>query len=411
MCGLLSFVDGKRAAPRLTRFGVEGSDMTALSDPQQLHLEAYQGFSCTLCGRCCRRPWRVVVEPEVEADVRGSAIFATREKEGYVPIEVSPEDDKLRLGRRDNGSCLFMDETTQGCELHLEVGLERKPLGCQMFPYRAVTTPTGTYIYQSWACPPVVEGCSDNTEEIKEQLGRLLQKFPSAPAELPDYEQPVRLTPDVHISWPSYLSLERRLSEGFDPEQPLSSILGMTLNVLRLAADHPQGDIETWPELGVWPDDLSFETSLLSLYASIALAVIETEHQPERREEVHEALQNGQPVASLHLGMTLPPFRIDAPTSPLFRQTFHRYVRNVLSGKLLLSPSVGARLLTVAAGYAMLWFYAEAHRQHRGEAEVTLEAITEAFDLVEQELSHYRHLECFFLDCEKTLLELVSSPV
>ena len=384
----------------------QGKNSQKMTQPGggDFHLLDFQGFTCTACGLCCTRPWGIGIEPEVEPGIRGSRLFAQRQREGYLPISIAEDTCLPKANRKSNGDCMFLAEENQ-CGLHSELGAQGKPVGCQIYPYRAVSTPTGTYFSQSWVCPPVVAGLDRNVEENRGQLQELLRRFPDAAARLPDNDLPVRLTADVHISWTSYLHLEKRLLEGYHRDRPADSLMAIVTSLLAVA-NLPDKVGDDWPALGKLADDMSFERELLTMYLTGIISAIETEHDLERRAGVQAALAGGAPVVSLHLGTTLPCLSRETPQSPRLLEAFERYFRNMVAGKNLLSPSLVKQLLALAIGHAMLEFYAEAFRLKRGEAELSLESLTCAFEIVESQLFHSDTLAPFFVDFESTLLVL-----
>lgn len=367
--------------------------MTATS-AEALHLQSFQGFQCTSCGLCCTRPWGVPVDAAVEPGIRSSAVFDRMEREGYVPIALG-DDGFTRVARNERGDCLFLDDELR-CGLHAELGAHGKPSGCQMFPYRAVRTPDGVFFSQSWVCPPVVAGKDSNAEENLAQLADLVRLFPDAVGVIPDEEFPVAVSREVRISWNDYVILEERLLQGFQPSRPALSLLALAVDLLS-GVEGP---------LGAVPEDCSLEEALLTMYLQGLVMAVETQDHLERQQLVGEALQGGGAVVSVHGGVTLPLFSLEACQSPLLLEAFERYALNMIAGKNLLRPSVIRQLLALACTYPLLSFYCEAFRKDRGEAELTLEAMTLAFEVVESELNHSANMAPFFIDFEATLEKL-----
>ncbi len=366
----------------------------SIAQSETLHLQPFQGFRCTSCGLCCTRPWGVPVDAAVEPGIRASAVYAEKQRQGYVPIHLD-DDGFTRVARSPKGDCLFLEDDLR-CSLHAELGPLGKPSGCQLFPYRAVRTPDGVFFSQSWVCPPVVAGTDDNVEENREQLAQLVRLFPEAAGSLSDEEFPVALSREQRISWNDYRDLEERLLRGFDPNRPALSLLALTVDVMAEAAG----------PLGAIPEDTSLEEALLTMYLQGLLMAVETQDHLERQQQVGEALQGGPSVRSIHGDVVLPEFGLEACRSPRLLAAFERYVLNMVLGKNLLRPSVVRQLLALACTYPLLSFYGEAFRRDRGEAELTLEAMTLAFEVVESELYHSANMAPFFIDFEATLEKL-----
>ena len=131
----------------------------------KLHLDPDQRFTCSQCGRCCRRPWEVVVTAsEVELYENNNAARWYRESEdapeGVVkdPFDTLPGGPSrfLRIRKREDGVCGFLSPQNR-CRIHEELGEDRKPLTCRMFPYRMHPIGSGdTLVTTSFCCPTTV---------------------------------------------------------------------------------------------------------------------------------------------------------------------------------------------------------------------------------------------------------------
>ncbi len=361
----------------------------------QVHLAEFQGFSCTSCGLCCTRPWNIRIEPEVEAGIRGSAMVAQREREGYQPLEVL-ENGRVNAHRQRNGDCMFLKEDVM-CGLHSELGSTGKPIGCQLYPYRATTTPLGTYFTLSFACPPVVAGLDQNVEENRADLEAVLERWPQAA----DHYEEVNLasTSDIGITWQSYQMLEEWMLETFDPRAPLDSLLNMAATISAIA-DGEMG----WP-----PDpepvlDRELLRDLLTTYMTAIVSILENEKDHEARGPYGLALAEGERMPSCYFDGSLPVLDLDRTLPDWALETHHRYFKNQIMGKAVMTPSVVSKLLAMAIGYAMLTHYAEGLREAAGEDELSLLSLTRAFEIVEGDVvSHGSGLIKFFRDFEETL--------
>ena len=378
--------------------------MTHPSDTIQL--ERFQGFRCTSCGVCCTRKWGVVVEPSVEEGIRGSEFFSQRERQGYVPLSVI-SGAPIQAAKKGDGSCVFLAEENL-CGLHRELGGSGKPIGCQIFPYRLVRTPTGVYASQSFACPPVVLGLDDNAEENRAELSSVLRRFPEGAASVPDEEFPVHLTQRNRVTWLSYLRLEERLLEGYNPESPLESLLGLVTEVLRLEQLASGATLEDWPNL-TSSNDLFLPQALLMNYLVAVLSILECEDDLDARMAFQGRLREGEEVESCLVGGRLPAvdFVLEPTSNGPLDQAFARYVRNSLQGKLLLLPTVASRLLGLSVGYGLLRLYQEGFL-HRSSGTDAQQAMILAFEVIEAEvLSHSDLMDRFFLNFEETLTEML----
>ena len=227
-------------------------------------------------------------------------------------------------------------------------------------------------------------------------------------------ERPVRLTQKTRLSWESYLQLEKRLGPAYEPESPLRSLVGMANSLLlceRLAAGQP---VENWPVLPPPPDDISLEEAFITSYLVAVISMIERDDDLEARLAVQEALAAGEELPSRLIGAPLPPIQeaFTPPRGGRLEKTYHRYFQNCIQGKLLLAPTVVARLLAMAVGYVILRLYLEGFRRKLGRDEEDLEALTLAFEVMEADaLSHSDTLDRFFLSFEETLSQVVNSEL
>lgn len=365
---------------------------------REIHLGDFQAFTCTACGLCCTRPWNIRIEPEVEAGIRGSEFFARREREGYKPLEVE-DGGKVTAQRQGNGDCMFLAEEVT-CGLHSELGGQGKPVGCQLYPYRATRTPSGTFFALSFACPPVVAGLDRDLESNRADLTTILSKWPQAA----DSYSEAQLTQDQPIAWKSYLLVESWLEQTFDPAHPMDSLLGMAASCSATAVG-----AAAWPPSGAPPLDKELLRGLLMSYLTAVISIIENEKDRSARAAYADAVGQGQRMPSCYFNGLLPVLDLDRAMPDWAMETYHRYFRNQLLGKSLLTPSVVAKLLAMAVGYALLSYYAEGFRESRGEEELSLQSLTLAFEVVEGDVvSHSSALTVFFKDFESTLPKFLS---
>lgn len=357
-----------------------------------LHLADHQAFACNACGLCCTRPWGVPVEPEVESGIRASAAVAERERQGYQPLLVV--EGKMRACRQKNGHCVFLTDEVM-CSLHAELGERGKPIGCQFYPYRATTTPGGTYVSMSFACPTVVAGTSRDLGASRRHLEEILERWPQA-ADV--YEQVTLVTGKPAISWEEYAPVEDWLLGCFEGERPVDSLLSMAASLSALVWGRFQG-----PNQGSSGDPEGLRM-LLASYAVALVSIAENEHAPAARGDYGQAMQDGHRTASSYFLGRLPVFELERGLPPWARQVYQRYVRDQILGKAILTPSVVARLLALALAYPLLSHYAEGLRLDAGEEELSLASLTRAFEIVEGDIiSHSPPMQAFFLDFEATL--------
>lgn len=365
-----------------------------MNPAERVQLDPSQSFACHGCGHCCQRSWNVFVEPLVEATIRSSAWYAQRVREGYQPLYW--EGDALVAGRDRCGHCIF-HLAEGGCGLHAELGGQQKPLGCQLFPYRGMRTPRGTFYALSFSCPSVVKEDRGDLEERRRELQHLLEIWPEgvvAPSE-------VRLTTDQTIPWDDYFALEPWLEQGFEAGRPALSLMRLA-SALSARATGSSG-----PAPGPPLDD-AFLEQLIGLYAPALIAMLENETDHQARASYSQSLSQGQALPTSYLASGRPVV-FDAQRSlPEWAQSaFERYYRQQLIGKTLVLPSMVARLAALALGSVLLAHYAEAHRQESDQPALSQESLIWAFQIVEGDaVSHSRAFIPFYRDLESTLLRL-----
>jgi Fe-S-cluster containining protein len=137
-----------------------------------LRIDPEQRFTCSQCGRCCYR-WDVfVTDAEIASYRRANAASWFREAREAAedtardlsteaqgakvePFEPMPGWPGLhRIRKRDDGGCGFLSPENR-CRLHEELGADRKPLTCRMFPYTLHPAPDAVVVTASFGCPTI----------------------------------------------------------------------------------------------------------------------------------------------------------------------------------------------------------------------------------------------------------------
>ena len=145
-----------------------------------LRFDAEQRFSCRQCGRCCRRGWDIALSAgEVASYRKARAARWYREREDgpegtdaepFVPIAGQP--GQMRIRKRADGACGFLSPEGR-CRLHEELGAERKPLSCRLFPFRLHPADGPTLLTASFSCPTVAANLGKPLTEQVDELVRL----------------------------------------------------------------------------------------------------------------------------------------------------------------------------------------------------------------------------------------------
>lgn len=159
-----------------------------------LRFDDAQRFTCSQCGRCCRRPWEIVVTPSEAESYRKRGVqrfYRARaggpEGSDRDPFELIPGTRGFhRIRKRDDGACGFLSPENR-CRLHEELGGPRKPLTCRMFPYRFHPVADEVVVATSFCCPTTLanEGkpLAAQMHEVKALRAEWFAVYPEKPAE------------------------------------------------------------------------------------------------------------------------------------------------------------------------------------------------------------------------------------
>jgi Fe-S-cluster containining protein len=145
-----------------------------------LRLDDAQRFTCSQCGRCCRRPWEIVVTPGEAEIYRKAGIARTyRERpdgpEGAARDPFEPIPGTLRFHRirkRSDGACGFLSPENR-CRIHEELGGRRKPLTCRMFPWRFHPVEGEVVVSTSFCCPTTIANEGAAVAELQPEIRAL----------------------------------------------------------------------------------------------------------------------------------------------------------------------------------------------------------------------------------------------
>ena len=345
----------------------------------EVHFLPGQRFECTSCGKCCASGWKVPVNQQAREVIEASQVYAEVKKEGYLPLQIA-DDRKASIGRQANGACVFLAEDDL-CNLHREVGLEKKPVVCRTYPRVVTNTPDGYFVSLSFACPAVLDNqgvlLSDETLEIQE----LLQAFDSEVPQNVPVKDRVSIVADQELPWEDYGALERRLLESFDPRQPALSVLAIAEQLMRAGTSRELPLLlQAGFDPGEQPSPLA--TQLLDVFTLHCLTILELEKAPEERVGLMERLIAGESVVSTRHGFSLHLSDMLSEARAEDLESIRFYFQNIVFGKRLTTSSVTNGLLTVAVGMSLLLFYLEVFRRGLSEQE----ARERAFEIVEADV-------------------------
>jgi len=121
-----------------------------------------QRFTCAKSGRCCRRTTVPITAGEAASYRKfGSEYDAFEPIPGYEPM--------LRIRKRPDGACVFLQDDGL-CRIHKEMGFDRKPIACQLFPFSFHPVEGGVVVTTSFACPAVI---ANEGEPVRSQTRAL----------------------------------------------------------------------------------------------------------------------------------------------------------------------------------------------------------------------------------------------
>jgi hypothetical protein len=85
---------------------------------------------------------------------------------------------KVYLPHRPDGSCVFLNASSGLCRIHEQFGMETKPLGCQLYPFRIVATFKGeASVSFRYDCPTVRRNDGAPMAESLPELKRFAAKL------------------------------------------------------------------------------------------------------------------------------------------------------------------------------------------------------------------------------------------
>lgn len=178
-----------------------------------------QRFTCAECGRCCRRGTVAVTSREAESYRQAGAERWFRDSNTEPPgpsidvFEPIPEHAALfRVRKRSDGACGFLSPEGR-CRIHEEMGADRKPLTCRLFPFQFHPANNDVVVSASFACPTVIASRGATLASQKREL-QVLQTAWSR--EFPEAAATVELSSGHILPRPAVPVLRKTLREILD---------------------------------------------------------------------------------------------------------------------------------------------------------------------------------------------------
>lgn len=209
----------------------EGSSVSLRFDPEQQ-------FTCRQCARCCRRGWDIALTPaEVDAYRKAKSARWFREgPEAYEgterdPFEAVPgHEGVFRIRKREDGACGFLSSENR-CRIHEELGGDRKPLTCRLFPFDLHAVGREVVLSASFSCPTVAVGSGATLQSQTSSLNALHNEWTRRSAEP---EVPLLFSEDKTIdagTAAEFRSVLRKILERRNPD----GVRDLRENVARMA--------------------------------------------------------------------------------------------------------------------------------------------------------------------------------
>jgi Fe-S-cluster containining protein len=147
-----------------------------------IRLDTEQRFTCSTCARCCHT--EVVVTPGERAAYDGAQAGRWfREADGaadgaaraaFEPLSGRPGWSRIR--RRADGTCGFLSPQNL-CRIHQELGADRKPLVCRLYPFGVFRTEIEVVAKTAFSCPTIAANEGEPVATQAPAVRRLLQDW------------------------------------------------------------------------------------------------------------------------------------------------------------------------------------------------------------------------------------------
>jgi len=189
-----------------------------------------QRFTCGQCGRCCRRA--TVPVTLAEAGAYRTAGAERWFSEPGDPFEAVPgHASLLQIRHRADGACGFLSDAGL-CRIHEELGFDRKPVACRVFPLRFNPVEGDVVVTTSFSCPAIVANSGELLSSQSREISRLYVAWKDAQ---PESSGRVELVAGRAIAPAAVQKLRTTLSRILDTPGPDGSF-DVAVSVRRIAA-------------------------------------------------------------------------------------------------------------------------------------------------------------------------------
>jgi Fe-S-cluster containining protein len=185
-----------------------------------LNFDTEQRFTCQQCGRCCRRGWDISLTPGEVTLYRKSKVarWYRENEEGPEGTETDPFEPipghapYERIRKRTDGVCGFLSPQNR-CRIHEEMGPDKKPLTCRLFPFRFHPSDKAYQLTASFCCPTVVANEGAALPSQARELDRLRREWITA---FPERAAPLSFAPGRSMDAKTLRTLRQVLRQMLD---------------------------------------------------------------------------------------------------------------------------------------------------------------------------------------------------
>ncbi len=405
-------------------------------------------YNCQGCGRCCAGDAVGLTEDDyqriknvdwgsINPELAGKELFTHREKEYAAGLSLYPHHTKVN----DDGACSFLINDL--CTIHSAFGEAAKPGMCKLFPYTYVPTPSGIFVGVVMNSMAAVRNIGNLLSEQRQQLeatwhiavqqersqGRASQQIASivdslTAKDLSAVRYDVNIVSGVALTWDEYLLIESRMLRAVQSDEfpnvfhvflAVSDVLAEALR--KKGAGENLNTIEQYtPSIDRWFQETPglFENLVFNLLAfrlhewpalrkQYAAEWAASSKSPLTQPNVLKAalrtvLQGKMQILDLGT-ISLDKarnYKISA-FSPEIDAFVRRYLYLKIFSKTFCGPAMSGLSMiagynNIAANFLSGVTYAKAHALSRGDKEIKIADLYEAYFLMDKEMASLTQL-------------------
>ncbi|RTL44953.1 MAG: YkgJ family cysteine cluster protein [Candidatus Melainabacteria bacterium] len=415
----------------------------------QLPLRIPEGirYNCQGCGRCCTGYAVGLTEADYQRikdvdwgshypQLAGKELFTHSEKEYAAGLSLYPHHTKTN----EHGECSFLIDNL--CSIHSTLGEPKKPGMCKLFPYTFVPTPSGIYVGVAMNSMAAVRNIGQLLSEQREQLEHTWhiavqqERAQGASQQVASYadsitaenlasvQYDVNLVSGVPLSWDQYLLIEARIMRAIQSDE-FPNIFHLFLAVTDILAEALRLKVSNAdltaindfkPSVDRWLNEVPgvFENLVFNLIAfrNNEWTTLRKQYATEWATSTKSPLTQPTVIKAalrtvLQGKMFIPDlgiisldkarnYKINA-FEPEVDQFIRRYLYHKLFSKTFCGPAMSglsmiAGFNNLAANFLSGITYAKAHALGRGEKQIKLADLYEAYFLMDKEMASLTQL-------------------